>query len=62
VASGLLMTSRYTGTIMSAGLLGMMFGSSITTAQLRGLGIACAVLGAIAIVLSLRIPQVRLDP
>ncbi len=48
-ASGLFMTSRYLGTILSSGLLGMIFAQQVTTSQFHiiamvGIGIGCAIL------------------
>jgi MFS family permease len=48
-ASGLFMTSRYLGTILSSGLLAIIFAEQITTAQFHiiailGIGIGCAIL------------------
>lgn len=49
VASGLFMTSRYLGTILSSGLLGIIFAEKITAGQFHliaifGTGIGCAIL------------------
>jgi MFS family permease len=44
IASGLFMTSRYLGTILSSSLLGILFGSKVTTAQFHIVAAVGAVL------------------
>ncbi|WP_159888242.1 MFS transporter [Paenibacillus puerhi] len=56
IASGLFMTSRFMGTILSSSLLGAAFGHGITTGKLHGLAAACAVIGVLILWLSLRLP------
>ncbi|PZE21540.1 MFS transporter [Paenibacillus xerothermodurans] len=59
VASGLFMTSRFIGTILSSSLLAALFGESITTAHLHSMAWTCAGLGVLMFVLTLRLPQVN---
>jgi len=61
VAAGLLMTSRYIGTIVTSGILGVMFGTSITTGHLREVGVTIIVIASVVLLMALRIPKVRLD-
>ncbi|WP_341417102.1 MFS transporter [Paenibacillus filicis] len=56
IASGLFMTSRFMGTILSSSLLGAAFGHGITTGKLHGLAVACAVISVLILWLSLRLP------
>lgn len=56
IASGLFMTSRFMGTILSSSLLGAVFGHGITTDKLHGLAVACAVIGGLILWLSLLLP------
>jgi len=58
-ASGLFMTARYMGTILSTVLLGLVFHSVIGTPELHTLGIILAVMGLLVIGMSLRIPKGR---
>ncbi|WP_067932294.1 MFS transporter [Alicyclobacillus kakegawensis] len=58
-ASGLFMTARYMGTIISSVLLGMVFGSSLTTGRLRILAGILAVFAASVIWMSWRLPKGR---
>ncbi|QSO55324.1 MFS transporter [Alicyclobacillus curvatus] len=60
-ASGLFMTARYMGTILSTVFLGFVFSRTIGTPQLHALGIALGVMGALVILMSLRIPKGRYD-
>jgi MFS family permease len=55
-ASGLFMTSRYMGTILSSSLLGNVFGQTITTGQLHEMAWICAGLGGLILFLSIRMP------
>ncbi|WP_067922656.1 MFS transporter [Alicyclobacillus shizuokensis] len=58
-ASGLFMTARYMGTIISSVLLGMVFGSSLTTGRLRILAGILVVFAASVIWMSWRLPKGR---
>jgi MFS family permease len=60
-ASGLFMTSRYLGTILSSSLLGMIFGAEVTAGQFRIMAIVGAALGTALLLLTIRIPR-RSDP
>jgi MFS family permease len=53
IASGLLMTSRYIGTIFSSSLLGIFFSKEITTNQLHGMALLFAVIGCATFMLTL---------
>lgn len=53
-ASGLFMTSRYLGTILSASLLGLAFGQAIGSPQLHVVAIGIAAVGAAVLVSALR--------
>ncbi|WP_426448439.1 MFS transporter [Paenibacillus sp. S-38] len=59
VASGLFMTSRFIGTILSSSLLAALFGKTITTGQLHSMAWTCAVLGVLMLGLTVRLPAVR---
>ncbi|TVY11069.1 MFS transporter [Paenibacillus cremeus] len=56
IASGLFMTSRFIGTILSSSLLATLFGKNITTPQLHSMAWTCAVIGAAMLLLTLRLP------
>lgn len=56
VASGLFMTSRYMGTILSSSLLAALFGQQITTAHLHSMAWVCAVIGILILLLTIRLP------
>jgi MFS family permease len=58
-AAGLFQTSRYLGTILSASLLGVLFGDEIDTASLHQLGWCLAAVSALVLVLDLRAPGGR---
>jgi MFS family permease len=57
IASGLFMTSRFMGTILSSSLLGMAFSNQITTAHLHALVWACVAISIVMVALSLRLPN-----
>lgn len=59
IASGLFMTSRFIGTILSSSLLAALFGKSISTPQLHSMAWTCAVLGVLMLLLTLRLPARR---
>jgi len=61
-ASGLFMTARYMGTILSTVLLGLIFHRTIGTPELHVLGITLAFLGLLVIGMSLRLPKGRHVP
>lgn len=56
IASGLFMTSRFIGTILSSSLLAALFGKNITTPHLHSMAWTCAVLGVLMLALTLRMP------
>lgn len=56
IASGLFMTSRFIGTILSSSLLAALFGKNITTPHLHSMAWTCAILGLLMVVLTLRMP------
>jgi MFS family permease len=60
-ASGLFMTSRFTGTIFSSSLLGIVFGHSISTQGFHVLAIASLILGFMILALSIRMPRRKLE-
>ncbi|MBP1154070.1 MULTISPECIES: MFS transporter [unclassified Paenibacillus] len=57
VASGLFMTSRYLGSIISSILLGIVFGVEITIRQLHWMGFICVVISVFMLFFALRLPQ-----
>ncbi|TYP73186.1 MFS transporter [Paenibacillus methanolicus] len=59
IASGLFMTSRFIGTILSSSLLAALFGKAISTPQLHSMAWACAALGVFMLLLTLRLPAAR---
>jgi MFS family permease len=56
-ASGLFMTSRYLGTILSSSLLGIVFGQHATTKQFHIVALVGAAIGCIILLLSIRMPS-----
>jgi EmrB/QacA subfamily drug resistance transporter len=56
-ASGLFMTSRYLGTILSSSLLGIVFGQNTSTTQFHIIALIGAVIGCIILFLSIRMPR-----
>jgi len=59
IASGLFMTSRFIGTILSSSLLAVLFGKNITTPHLHSMAWICAALGVLMLALTLRMPRVN---
>jgi MFS family permease len=57
IASGLFMTSRFMGTILSSSLLGAIFSHAITTQRLHILAWACAAMSVVIFVLAVRMPN-----
>lgn len=55
-AAGLFQTSRYLGTILSASLLGLLFGDQIDTGNLHRLAWCLSAVSALVLVLHLRLP------
>nr|WP_284199860.1 MFS transporter [Alicyclobacillus sacchari] len=58
-ASGLFQMARYMGTIISTVVLGLLFGTHLTTGQLHILGVVLACLGIVVLIMSWRIPRGR---
>jgi EmrB/QacA subfamily drug resistance transporter len=58
-ASGLFMTSRYLGTILSSTLLGILFDKKMSSGHFHEMAIACLVVGVIILALSIRMPRRR---
>jgi len=58
-ASGLFMTSRFLGTILSSSILALMFGREISTGQLHSMAITCALISIFLVFLSIRIAAPR---
>ncbi len=56
-AAGLFQTSRYLGTILSASLLGLLFGDEIDTGSLHQLAWCLAAVSALVLLLDLRAPR-----
>lgn len=56
IASGLFMTSRFIGTILSSSLLAALFGKNITTPHLHSMAWVCAGLGVLMFALAARMP------
>jgi MFS family permease len=56
-ASGLFMTSRYLGTILSSSLLGIVFGQNATTKQFHIIALVGVAIGCIILLLSIRMPS-----
>jgi MFS family permease len=54
IASGLFMTSRFMGTILSSSLLGTVFSTEITTQHFHSLILGCAAISVLMLLLSLR--------
>ncbi|CAG7657263.1 MFS transporter [Paenibacillus allorhizosphaerae] len=59
IASGLFMTSRFIGTILSSSLLAALFGKNITTSHLHSMAWICAALGVLMLLLTLRMPGAK---
>lgn len=59
VASGLLMTSRYMGTILSSSLLGNVFGTEIASNELHLMALICAVIGGLMLIITIRLHQMK---
>lgn len=59
IASGLLMTSRYIGTIFSSSLLGNVFGTEIASKELHSMALICAVIGGLMLILTVRLHRVK---
>ncbi len=57
VASGLFMTARYLGTILSTVLLGFLFRGAIGLGEVHHLSVGLAILGLLVIVMCLRLPK-----
>lgn len=55
-ASGLFMTSRYIGTILSSALLGILFDKKITAAHFHDMAIVCLIVSLLILVFSIRMP------
>jgi MFS family permease len=55
-ASGLFMTSRYIGTILSSSLLGILFGTTISTAHFHTLTWLSSILAFIVLLMTLKMP------
>jgi EmrB/QacA subfamily drug resistance transporter len=56
IASGLFMTSRFIGTILSSSLLAALFGKNITSRHLHSMAWICSGLGAMMLMITLRLP------
>jgi EmrB/QacA subfamily drug resistance transporter len=56
-ASGLFMTSRFVGTILSSSLLGLAFGQHITSANFHIIAATGACIGVVILLLSIRMPS-----
>lgn len=54
IASGMFMTSRFMGTILSSSLLGTVFSNQITTKHFHSLIIGCVAISVLMLLLSLR--------
>lgn len=59
-ASGLFMTSRYIGTILSSSLLGIIFATRISTNRFHLIATVCAAIGTIILLLAVRMPNRKL--
>ncbi|MFD0681931.1 MULTISPECIES: MFS transporter [unclassified Paenibacillus] len=57
IASGLFMTSRFIGTILSSSLLVALFGKNITTPHLHSMAWICAGIGVLMLALTVRMPR-----
>jgi EmrB/QacA subfamily drug resistance transporter len=55
-ASGLFMTSRYLGTILSSTLLGILFDKKMSSGHFHEMAMVCLVVGVIILALSIRMP------
>jgi hypothetical protein len=58
-ASGLFMTARFVGTIVSSLVLDLVFGATVTTAGLRLLGAILTGMGVVIVLLSGQLPRRR---
>ncbi|MDC3414479.1 MFS transporter [Aquibacillus sp. 3ASR75-11] len=56
-ASGLFMTSRYIGTILSSSLLGILFGKNVTTENFHIIGVIGSIIGVCILLLTIRLPN-----
>jgi MFS family permease len=61
LASGLFMTSRFVGTILSSSLLGVMFGRQLSTGQLHLMSLVCAGIGGVTMLLSMNMRNQEKD-
>jgi MFS family permease len=59
IASGLFMTSRFIGTILSSSLLAALFGKNITSGHLHSMAWICAAISLMLLLLTLFLPGVR---
>jgi MFS family permease len=59
IASGLFMTSRFIGTILSSSLLAALFGKNITSGHLHSMAWICAAISLVLLLLTLFLPGVR---
>ncbi|WP_020617079.1 MFS transporter [Paenibacillus daejeonensis] len=57
LASGLFMTSRFLGTLLSSALLGLVFSAGMTTERLHQMAWACTVISLCLLLLTLRMPR-----
>jgi MFS family permease len=57
IASGLFMTSRFTGTILSSSLIGIAFAHGMNDKQLHWMALACVAICVLLLILTLRMPQ-----
>jgi MFS family permease len=58
-ASGLFMTSRFLGTILSSSILAVVFGVEISTGQLHWMAVTCTLVSIFLVFLSVRIKNLR---
>lgn len=58
-ASGLFMTSRYIGTILSSSLLGILFGKNVTTEHFHMIGIVGCLIAICILLLTIRMPNMK---
>jgi MFS family permease len=57
IASGMFMTSRFMGTILSSSLLAALFGKNITTEHLHSMAWICAAISMVLVLLVLPLPR-----
>ncbi|TJY40658.1 MFS transporter [Cohnella pontilimi] len=57
IASGMFMTSRFMGTILSSSLLAALFGKNITTEHLHSMAWICAVISVVLVLLVAALPR-----